>query len=261
MTITSASNPRIKTLAELKERKAREREGRFLIEGAREIARAAAAGIELEQLFAAETLDSEETTVLESLTRLLPATRLTEGPLKKLSSRENPAGLIAVARIPTRSLAGFTPPKNALILLLVGLEKPGNLGAILRSADAAGTDAVLLTGGVDLFNPQVIRNSTGVIFSLPTFAAPQSEVSSWLKQHNIPLLATTPHTPHTYWDSDLRGAVAIVLGTEHEGLSEDWLEAATHKVKIPMQGQADSLNVSVTAALMLFEACRQRRQD
>lgn len=261
MEISSPSNPRIKALAKLSERKERERIGLFLVEGAREVSRALAAGLEFQELFFANHLNAEEGELHGALaSRLLPpATRLSAAALGKLSSRENPAGVIGVARVPGRSLLEFDPPPNPLVLVLVGLEKPGNLGAILRSADAAGADAVLAVGGVDLWSPQTIRNSTGVVFSLPVFAPAEAEARAWLLRHQIPLLATTPHTPHTYWDADLRGAVAVLLGTEHEGLSGGWLEAAHHKVSIPMRGVADSLNVSVTAALVLFEAARQRR--
>jgi TrmH family RNA methyltransferase len=261
MRITSTANPRIKAAAELKERKGRERTGLFLIEGAREIERALAAGLEVVEAYCGEHLSPEEARSVAHLSRVLglEVHELSEAALKKISSREHPAGVLVVARMPRPSLTAFRPPSNALLLVSVGLEKPGNLGALLRSADAAGADAVLVAGGVDLYSPQVIRNSTGVVFSLPTFAAPEPAVLDWLLQHNIPIVATTPHTHQTYWDVDLRGPVAIVLGTEHQGLSQTWLERAARKVRIPMQGRADSLNVSVTAALMLYEAVRQRQ--
>ncbi len=233
----------------------------FLIEGSREVERALAAGIEIMEAFCSEHLDPDEAQVVVKLGRLeyLQIVEVSEPILKKLSSRENPAGVVAVARIPKPSLQDFVPPRNALVLVSVGLEKPGNLGALLRSADAAGAHAVLVAGGVDLYSPQVIRNSTGTLFSLPVFAASEQEVLDWLLQYQIPMVATTPHTEKTYWDVDLQGPVAIVMGTEHQGLSRVWLDRAALRVKIPMQGQADSLNVSVTAALMLFEALRQRR--
>lgn len=261
MRITSTANPRIKAAAELKERKARERTGTFLIEGAREIGRALAAGLEVLEAYCGEHLSPEEARIVADLSRAKQPMvyQLSDAVLKKISSRENPAGVVVLARMPRPSLAAFHPPKNALLLVSVGLEKPGNLGALLRSADAAGADAVLVAGGVDLYNPQVIRNSTGVVFSLPTFTAPEEVVLDWLQQHRIPMVATTPQTEPTYWDVDLRGPVAIVMGTEHQGLGGTWLERAKLRVRIPMQGQADSLNVSVTAALMLYEARRQRR--
>jgi len=260
MQITSTANPRIKVAALLKERKERERSGLFLIEGAREIKRALAAGVELVEVYFKVDPGPEEAQLAVELGRLeqLRLIEASEPVLKKLSVRENPAGVVAVARRPRLSLSGYRPPRNALILVSVGLEKPGNLGALLRSADAAGADAVLVAGGVDLYSPQVVRNSTGVIFSLPTFAASEQTLLDWLMQQQIPLLATAPHADLTYWEVDLRGPVAIVMGAEHQGLSEAWLVRAAQKVKIPMQGQADSLNVSVAAALMLYEAKRQR---
>lgn len=247
-------------MAELGGRKGREREGRFLIEGAREIARAMEARIELETAILSDSLSDEEARVYADLAKAerLEVLELAEGPVKRLSSRENPAGLIAVAKTPERSLSASKPPKDALILVAVGLEKPGNLGAVLRSADAAGSSAVLVAGGVDLYNPQVIRNSTGTIFSLLTIAASGREILTWLLQYDIPLVATTPHTDTLFWQADLRGPVAIAVGPEHEGLSAGWLEASTTRVRIPMQGQSDSLNVSVSAALLLYEAARQR---
>ncbi|MCS7068931.1 MAG: RNA methyltransferase [Meiothermus sp.] len=261
MRLSSPANPRIKAAAALKERKERERTGLFLIEGSREIARALAAGIEVVEAYCGEHLNPEEARTVAALGGLErhAVKEVSEPVLKKLSARENPAGVVAVARVPSPSLARFNPPQEALLLVAVGLEKPGNLGALLRSADAAGADAVLVVDGVDLYSPQVIRNSTGVVFSLPTFAAPEPMVLEWLEKQQIALVATTPHTDRVYWDADLRGSVAIVLGPEHTGLSDEWLNRARLKVRIPMQGQADSLNVSVTAALVLYEAKRQRR--
>ena len=260
MRITSASNPRIKALAHLLERKAREREGKFLIEGAREIGRAIEAGFELELGIVGESLNPEETGLYHELSRIerLGILELSQAPLAKLSSRENPAGVLAVARMPQGSLEDYRPASDALILIAGGLEKPGNLGAILRSAAAAGVHTVIVVGGVDLYNPQVIRNSTGVIFSLPTVGASEREVLDWVGEHQVALVATTPHTDTLYWQADLRGKVGVVVGPEHEGLSQIWLDSSDVKVRIPMQGQADSLNVSVSAALLLYEALRQR---
>jgi TrmH family RNA methyltransferase len=261
MRITSLSNPRVKAAAALKERKERERTGLFLIEGWREIERALAAGIVVLEAYCDQNLGPDEARVAARLARIerLGVFELSQPLLKKLSSRENPAGLAVVALAPTPSLAAFKPPSKALVLISVGLEKPGNLGALLRSADAAGADAVLVAGGVDLYSPQVIHNSTGVVFLLPVFSASEQAVLDWLREHQIPMVATTPQADKTYWEVDMRGPVAIVLGPEHQGLSSQWLSRAELKVRIPMQGHADSLNVSATAALMLYEAMRQRR--
>ncbi|MER3480751.1 MAG: 23S rRNA methyltransferase [Meiothermus sp.] len=263
MRITSTANPRVKELARLLERRHRERQRRFLIEGAREIERALRAGIELEQALVCEgRMNPEEQQVYAALRRVdrLSPLEVSEAVLGKLSVRDSPAGLIALARMPQQTLEDYKPRPDALILVAVGLEKPGNLGALLRSADAAGADAVLVVGGADPYSPQAIRNSTGAVFSLRTLAASESEVLGWLEQQRLPLAAATPHTDTLYWEADLRGPVAIAVGPEHQGLSETWLQAAQAKVRIPMQGQADSLNVSVSAALLLYEAVRQRLQ-
>ncbi|RDI94957.1 RNA methyltransferase [Meiothermus sp. QL-1] len=254
MRITSPTNPRVKALARLKERRAREESGLFLIEGARELGRALAGGVEVVEAYCGKRLTPEESRLAQ---RLL-CTEVSEAVLKKLSSRENPAGLIAVARRPQRLLEAFTPPPAALVVVAVGLEKPGNLGALLRSADAAGAHAALVVGGVDPYSPQVIHNSTGAVFSLPTFTAEETAVWAWLAQQRIPLVATSPQAGKTYWEADLKGPVALALGPEHEGLGPGWLERAALCVRVPMRGQADSLNVAVTAALVLYEALRQR---
>ncbi|MCS7058320.1 MAG: RNA methyltransferase [Meiothermus sp.] len=258
MRITSTANPRIKAAAALKERRAREKTGLFLIEGAREIGRALQAGLDFVEAYRGERLSPEEARLAAALEPRLPLILASEAVLKKLSNRENPAGLVALARIPKATLAGYTPPKNALVLLAVGIEKPGNLGAILRSAEAAGASAVLVVGGTDLYNPQVVHNSTGAVFSLPCFSVDEEEAWGWLERHQIPLVATTPHAEKTYWEAELRGAVALALGPEHEGLGPAWLARAASRIRVPMWGQADSLNVSVTAALVLYEAARQR---
>ncbi len=223
-----------------------------MIEGKREIIRALYAGIDIQVLISLEGQSVE----VEGIEHL----EATHSVFKKLSIKENPSESIAVAKIPTRKLEEFSVPNNSLILVAVGLEKPGNLGAILRSADAAGANAVLVEGGVDLWNPQVIRNSTGVVFTLPTFIADSKTILEFLKQNKISLIATTPNTEQTLWSVDLKKSVAFAVGPEHEGLNEHWISAADEKIRIPMEGTADSLNVSVSAALVLFEAARQRNK-
>jgi RNA methyltransferase, TrmH family len=255
MKITSTANPQIKALAQYKERKYRETQGHFLVEGLREVERALAAGFKAVTVIVSESADSETTSLANSIGTPLV---LSQGPLQRLSSRENPAQVMALFATPSQSLANFVPSTDALITVAVGIEKPGNLGAILRSADAAGAGGLIAIGGVDLYSPQVIRNSTGVVFSLPTFAAREPEALSWLQEHRFNIVATTPHASKVYWETNLTGRTAIVLGPEHEGLNPAWLHAQS-QIRIPMHGQADSLNVSVSAALLLFEALRQRQ--
>ncbi len=151
------------------------------------------------------------------------------------------------------------PAKPPFVLVVEAIEKPGNLGTLLRGADAAGVDAVVVCDPVtDIFNPNVVRSSTGVLFSMPVVVAESGEVRSWLRTRGIRVVATTPAAPALYTDSDLRGPLAIIMGSEQYGLSEFWLKESDLLVRIPMAGQADSLNVAMAAIITLFEVARQR---
>ena len=150
-------------------------------------------------------------------------------------------------------------PPNPLVVVTEDVEKPGNVGAILRSADAVGASAVIAAGGTDLFNPNVIRASVGTVFSMPVAAAPAAEVAAWLRRQGIRVVATRVDADRLHVDADLTGSVAIVLGSEAEGLSDTWRAPGVEAVRLPMAGVADSLNVSVAAAVLLYEAWRQRR--
>lgn len=180
--------------------------------------------------------------------------------IEKIAYRENPQGFIAVLESRTADLQTFEPTEPALILIASGLEKPGNIGAILRSAQAAGTDAVMIdTPGFDLFNPNCVRASTGAVFSMPVICDEAVALADWLKQHDILPIAATPEATMTMGMVNLSRPVALVVGAEAEGLSEFWRDAAEASVSIRMCSDAvDSLNVSVSAALLLFEAARQR---
>ncbi|MGC8905647.1 TrmH family RNA methyltransferase [Thermus sp.] len=253
MEIASPKNPRVKAWAALKERKERERTGLFLVEGRREVERALEAGLEPVALLLGPKADMEA----------LPSgkaevVRLGEAALARVSSREHPAQVLGVFRIPKKDLSQVRLPPKPLVLVLLGVEKPGNLGAILRSADGAGADLVLVAEGVDLYSPQAIRNSTGVVFSLPVFPVPQEEAARFLLEKDLLLVAATPQGERVYWEEDYRKGVAFLLGAEDQGLPPEWLARAHARVRVPMRGQADSLNVSVTAALLLYEALRQR---
>ena len=263
--LDSPKNPTLKTLAELKERKARDTQGRYLIEGSREILRALQGGEhvlmllvcpELMDMQRAESQELEQKAEEQNVEWI----ELSKAAFEKLSLRQNPDGVIAVAKIQKKKLADVTLEENALVLVIDGLEKPGNIGALLRSADAVNIDAVFVSGnGTDLYNPNVIRASMGSLFSRPTLAVETNELINFLRSNHFNILAATPHTNHLYWHEDFTKSTAIVLGTEHEGLSEEWLEAATSHVKIPMSGLADSLNVATAGALLLYEALRQRQ--
>lgn len=253
MELVSPKNPRVKALAALKERKERERAGLFLVEGRREVARALQAGLQPSLFLLGPRATPEEEALAQG-----EVLRLSEEALKRVSSRENPAQILAVFPTPRRDLKEVRLPQDPLVLVLLGLEKPGNLGAILRSADGAGVDLVLVAEGVDLYSPQVIRNSTGVVFSLPVFPVAEAEAARFLEGKGLHLVAATPRGEKVYWEEDYRRGVAFLLGAEDQGLPEGWLKRAQARVRIPMRGQADSLNVSVSAALLLYEALRQR---
>ena len=259
--ISSAQNPEVRAAAKLKLRRTREREGRFLVEGAREVTRALAAGVRLETLyFCLDFLGDDGRSVLElAEARGVSITEFSAAAFKLLSYRENPDGIIAVAERQKKSLTDLNLPDDALVVVVEGLEKPGNLGALLRTADGVGAHALFVTGGgTDLENPNVVRSSMGSVFSLPTLAVDSDELLNYLKRERFSLVATTPHTETLYWEADLTGRAAVLLGAEHSGLSSAWL-AAGKPVKIPMQGRADSLNVATAGALLLYEALRQRR--
>jgi TrmH family RNA methyltransferase len=184
---------------------------------------------------------------------------LTKDAFAKVAYRERPDGLLAVAPQWKRALADLALPAEPLLLVVEAIEKPGNLGTILRSADAAGCDAVIVCDPVtDIFNPNVVRASTGVLFSVPLAVEESARVLAWLREKKIRAIATTPAAEKIYTDADLRGPLAVVMGSEQFGLSEFWLKNCDLSVRIPMAGQADSLNVAMATIIALFEAVRQR---
>lgn len=259
--ITSAQNPEVKARAKLKERRRRSRENKFLIEGARELSRALEAEVKLEALYLCPELlgDAGRNVIQEAETRGVPLTELSETAFHALSMRENPDGVVGVALKQEKRLADLSLPEDALVVVCEGVEKPGNVGALLRTADGVGVHALFMTGGgTDLENPNVVRSSMGSVFSRPVLAANGDELLAWLRQENFTLVAATPHTDRLYWEGDYRGRTALLLGAEDKGLSAAWLEAADVQVKIPMRGLADSLNVATAGALLLYEALRQR---
>lgn len=259
--ISSPGNDYIKYLVKLKDRRFREKEQRFLIEGEKELSRALAAGIKLEHLlYAPKLLNAEAKMLLAACPDATELTEVSQGVFEKLSLRQNPDGLLALAAMREHSPDDLKLSKNPLLLVIDGLEKPGNVGALLRTADAVNVDAILLSGrGTDIYNPNVIRSSVGSVFSRPVIALEASELLAYLKTQGIKLVATSPGGSRPFWDEDYRQASAILLGTEHDGLAEHWFDAADVKVSIPMHGMADSLNVATSGALLLYEVLRQRR--
>lgn len=260
--ITSLQNPRVKQLVRLRERRERDDAGLFLIEGYREARRALEKNIRLKEFyFSPEWFLGENEPALLEQARAAGAQlfELSKEAFAKCSYRDRPDGLLAVAPQWKRGLADLALSPQPFLLVVESIEKPGNLGTILRSADAAGVDAVIVCDAVtDIFNPNVVRSSTGVLFSVPVVVEDSAAVLAWLRDKGVRVVATTPDTPTLYTQTDLRGPLAIVMGSEQYGLSQFWLKKSNALVRIPMAGQADSLNVAMATIITLFEAVRQR---
>lgn len=271
--ITSLQNDRIKALVRLRNRRERDREGVTVIEEPLVIERAFAAGYPLQTVFFCNAcLGSDGENLLLRLQAAaeneperagLEFIELTEPVMAKVSYRDRPEGLLVVAPQTRLSLDELDlderPDRAPLLVVLEGVEKPGNLGAVLRVADGAGVDAVIVCGGgTDLFNPNVLRASRGAFFSVPTVAADTATVMDFLRTNEIQSVASSPIADLAWNEADLTRAVAIVLGTEHEGLTTELLAGTDLAVGIPMHGAGDSLNVATAASIILYEAVRQR---
>lgn len=262
--IQSRQNEQVKNLVRLRERKHRDRQSRFLVEGLREIGHALTAGFELTHLYyCPDFYPSEEHEVFTATQRsadAFPVIGMSADAFTKASHREGPDGLMAIAVQQNNTLTDLQLSAKPLLLVLEGIEKPGNLGAILRSADGAGVDAVILVDCVlDLYNPNAIRSSQGLVFALPIVSTTRTVLADWLTEHEIACVATTPDTETLHWDVDYGQGLALFMGSESDGLTDYWLEAADSRIRIPMAGQADSLNVAAAAAVCLYEARRQRQ--
>ena len=260
--ITSLQNPRVKQLVKLRDRRDRDEAGLFLVEGYREIRRALEKNVRLNEIyFSPEWFLGENEPALIERARQAGAQlfQLSKEAFAKCAYRDRPDGLLAVAPQWKNRLADLKLSPFPFLLVVESIEKPGNLGTILRSADAAGVDGVIVCDAVtDVFNPNVVRSSTGVLFSVPVVVAESAAVHAWLVEKGIRIVATTPDTPGIYTKVDLCGPLAIVMGGEQYGLSKFWLRESNLLVRIPMAGQADSLNVAMATIITLFEAVRQR---
>ncbi len=260
--ITSVQNSRVKNAIRLRDGRQRRLQGRILIDGLREIDRAVTAGIAIREVFfCAAPQPSEAAAVLIARLRATGAELLevTERVFGKLAFGQRTEGVLAVAEPPTTELATLRLPENPLVAVLEGIEKPGNVGAALRSADGAGVDAVVVADPrTDLFNPNAIRASLGTIFSLPVREATGPEALAWLRQRRLNVVAARVDGSVPYTEIDFRRPTAIVLGSEAEGLSPLWHEKDIAAARLPMLGLADSLNISVAAAVLFYEAQRQR---
>ena len=262
--ITSGANPRLKAAARLRGRRERDRQGLTLVDGVRETLRALQGGAVLREAFVLPELlvEPEAKALLERLRQAsVPVLEVGRAAFERLAYGDRLDGMIAVAETPSHALADLVLPPEPLVAVIEGVEKPGNLGAVLRTADGAGVDAVIVAESVtDLFNPNIIRASLGTVFAVPVVLASTREVIAWLQERGIAVVAARVDGSVDYSAADYRGAVAIALGSEARGLSEAWSGVARASVHIPMLGVADSLNVSATAAVLFYEALRQRRR-
>ena len=260
--LTSPTNARVKRVVKLRSRRHRDRERRFVIEGFSELDGASRAGFAVAEVFYCEQHFAgrgEEGLVdrLRDTGAICEATNA--AVFAKLSYRRTPDGLLAVAATPELTLDRVDVPDDSLWLVATNIEKPGNLGAMLRTADAAGVSGVLVADpATDPFNPNVVRASVGTLFSVSLAVASAADVRAWLAENRIRVVATSPAATTDYAETDLTGPVAIVVGGEHAGLDATWI-AGAEAVRIPMAGQADSVNAATAAAVLLFEASRQRR--
>lgn len=260
--ITSTQNDSVKHVIKLRDRRPREKEQLTVLEGYRELTRAREYGMEIVEVFFAPEhfLGQNEFPLLETFASDgVKVCQVAPFLLEKMAYRERPEGLIAIAKMKRHTLAEMPVRPNGLYLVAEAVEKPGNLGSMLRSADAAGVDGFIICNKcTDIYNPNVIRASTGALFSVPLAEAENQEAYDWLKRNNIKTLAATPHTDRIYTDADMTQAVAIVVGTEQTGLTELWMEHSDLPVRIPMLGRIDSLNVATATTILLYEAARQR---
>ena len=258
MDITSLKNSRVKHIVKLRDdKRQRRQDSLMLVEGFDEIQLALSAGHQPQSIYSAPELVSRDMSEVDA-----EKITVSRAVFEKMSYRENPDGWLAVFPIPSVSLAELRLSDAALVIVAESVEKPGNLGAILRTADAAHVDALLVCNPrVDIWNPNVVRSSRGAVFSVPTVECDNASALEWLREHQIQVLAATPSAEKIYSDINLSEPVGVAVGTEDEGLSDFWISQADVRVTIPMMGKINSLNVSVSTAIILYEAVRQRSQQ
>lgn len=254
-------NPQVKRLLVLQQKSSeRRRMGLFVVEGQRELEHCAKTRLQVETLFWCEEINPEFNLPKGQISDLPKVIRVNRMVYEKIAYRGSTEGVIGIAVARKLTLDNLDAGKKApLYVVLESVEKPGNLGAILRSADAAGVDGVIVCDPLtDLYNPNLIRSSIGGVFTVPTVACTSGECISWLKERKIQILTAQLQDSVAYYDTDMKCPTAIVMGTESTGLTSQWREAADAHIRIPMLGKLDSLNVSVSAAILMFEAVRQR---
>ncbi len=271
--LTSFHNTRIKNILKLSNRRQRDAQQKTVVEGVREVARALSCGIVPQEAFVCpELMTTEEAAAvyqqLQSLEEAGQLTLFTVTPdlFAKAAYRGQSGGVLVVIPYLQHTLASLSEELSPLLLIIDGGEKPGNLGAILRTADAAGVDAVIVTsqptgGGTDIHNPNVVRASLGALFSLPVIETEPEALLHWLRQRKIQIAVLTPEGERPYTDINLQGPLALVMGSEAFGVNQQWLAEADIQLRIPMFGIVDSLNLSVATAVVVFEAVRQRQKQ
>ena len=255
--ISSTQNARVKRLLVLQQKSSeRRRTGLFVVEGHRELCQCVASGMEVMEVFCCPQLCVDPLPAHGGQTLVV-----TPAVYERIAYRGSTEGVVAVVRQRSLSLTDISLGDSPLLVVLESVEKPGNLGAVLRSADAAGATAVIVCDPLtDLYNPNLIRASLGAFFCVPVVACTSEECIRFLNDNGISILTAQLQDSSLYYATDMRGPVAIVMGTEAKGLTQQWRVAATEHIRIPMLGRVDSLNVSVSAAILLFEAVRQRQQ-
>ena len=259
-TITSAQNPKIKRLLQLQQKSSERRKaGLFVVEGIREVERCVEKGYEIDTIFYLNKPMAENISEIIEKNKGIKLFEVSPTIYEKIAYRGSTEGVIAEVKTKDKTLKDLNLSENPLVVVLESVEKPGNLGAILRSADAAGADALIVCDPLtDLYNPNLIRNSTGAIFSVPCVACTSGKCIKFLKENNIQILTAQLQDSELYYDTEMKRGTAIVMGTEATGLTDIWRKAADAHIRIPMLGITDSLNVSVSAAILLYEAVRQR---
>jgi len=259
--ITSAQNPRIKNFIHLQKARERKEQNVFVVEGTKEYSLAIRHQYQFASIFVCPDLISEVhfKAMSAGVNHDAEVFPVSKDVFDKIAYREGSGGVIALARPKEHRLENLKRSKNPLILILEAVEKPGNLGALLRTADAAGVDAVIVCDPqTDIYNPNVVRSSIGCLFSVPLAVCNSDEAIAWLKANQIAIYCTYLKAAVPYTEARFAQPSAIVMGTESEGITPKWVEAADQNIIIPMQGSADSMNVSTSAAVVVFEACRQR---
>ncbi len=259
--ISSVQNATVKDLVKLRENsRYRRSENKFTVEGAREISRAIASRFQCDSFFYCTSILSEEAKILLGQHSSVPKVEVSEAVFQKIVLREGTDGIFALFRSKSHCLDTFVPGKHSIILVFDQIEKPGNFGALLRTADGVGVDAIfVLDKNADIYNPNAIRSSVGAVFSRPIFTCEHMEFATFCKDRNFKIVTASPFAKNNYFEEDLQGPLALVLGSEAKGLSQFWDTWESVPVKIPMNGLADSLNVSVAGAVILYEALRQRQ--